>query len=108
MIHVFYALRAAALIYRNGLGLVGLLAPGVVPNLFGDTVPKDLPEEVDKQYLTLLINLAQALLNIPTKDMHGELAAMEASIVSGMLNNQAQNTLSLQSSSQFLLTTESS
>ncbi|BDA51070.1 probable leucine-zipper-like transcriptional regulator 1 at N-terminal half [Coccomyxa sp. Obi] len=73
--------RAAAMIYRSGLGLVGLIAPGVAPNFFGDTIPERLPEEVDKQYLALLINTAQALLNIPPKDMHGEVAAMDASVV---------------------------
>lgn len=42
----------------------------------------DTPEEVAKQYFTLLINLAQALLNMPPRDMHRELAAMDASGVS--------------------------
>ncbi|BDA51071.1 probable leucine-zipper-like transcriptional regulator 1 at N-terminal half [Coccomyxa sp. Obi] len=69
--------RAAALLYRTGLGLI---APGdITPTTVGGTVAKDVPEEVDMQYLTLSINLAQALLNIPPRDMHRELAAMDAS-----------------------------
>ncbi|BDA51067.1 probable Tip elongation aberrant protein 1 at N-terminal half [Coccomyxa sp. Obi] len=70
--------RAAALLYRTGLGII---VPGnILPNFFNESIAKDAPEEVDKQYFTLLINLAQALLNLPPRDMHRELAAMGASV----------------------------
>ncbi|CAL8466186.1 g5722 [Coccomyxa elongata] len=69
--------RAAASLYRSGLGVI---IPGkVLPYFSGLTIATDTPEEVAKQYFTLLINLAQALLNMPPRDMHRELAAMDAS-----------------------------
>ncbi|BDA51072.1 probable leucine-zipper-like transcriptional regulator 1 at N-terminal half [Coccomyxa sp. Obi] len=76
--------RAAALLYRTGLGAI---APGhVQPNFLGFTIPRDVPEEVYRQYFTLLINFAQVLLNMPPKDMHRELAAMDASALCGVAN----------------------
>lgn len=78
-----FVLRVAALLYRTGLGMI---VPGsILPNFFNQTIAIDAPEEVAKQYFILLINLAQAFLNLPPRDMHKELAAMGASIVSAIL-----------------------
>ncbi|BDA51069.1 hypothetical protein COCOBI_17-2890 [Coccomyxa sp. Obi] len=87
--------RAAALLYRVGLCVI---APGPFigkfsPENLEKLIAKDAPEEVDKHFFTLLINLAQALLNIPPRDMHTELAAMDASVACEVANFHLEHIL---------------
>ena len=82
--HLF-AFRGAELLYRTGLGLMGLDTANARGG-YGAVKANSLPElwipKVDSlQAITLLLNLAQTLLSMPQSQKQRELAAIEAALV---------------------------